>query len=107
MSRIEPVLLSKINQRRVLEIIQQEGPCTRAEIVRRTDISAPTVSKVVAALMNQGLLEEEEAAAEESFGRPAKRLRLAKKSTQVIGIALEPRRCFIVSAGLDGHLNEE
>jgi predicted NBD/HSP70 family sugar kinase len=106
MSRIEPVLLSKINQRRVLEIIQQDGPCTRAAIVRRTDISAPTVSKVVAALMNQGLLEEE-SVAEESFGRPAKRLRLAKESAQVIGIALEPRRCWIVSAGLDGNLCEE
>src|SRR5206468_7014056 len=101
MPRIEPVLLSKINQRRVLEIIQRDGPCTRAEIVRRSDISAPTVSKVVAALLHQGLLEEEESIVDESFGRPAKRFRLATKSAQVIGIALEPHRCWMVAAGFD------
>ena len=106
MARIEPVLLSKINQRRVLEIIQSGGPISRAEIVRRTDISAPTVSKVVTALLRQGLLEEEDCR-EGIFGRPAKLVRLATKSAQVIGIALEPRRCWVVSAGLDGQLATE
>jgi N-acetylglucosamine repressor len=107
MTKIETVLLSKINQRRVLEIIQQDGPSTRAAIVRRSDISAPTVSKVVSALIMQGLLEEEESVIIDSVGRPAKRLRLATKTAQVIGISLEPRRCWIVSGGLDGQFSED
>jgi N-acetylglucosamine repressor len=32
---------------------------------------------------------------------------MAKKAAQVIGISLEPRRCWIVSAGLDGRLCEK
>ena len=105
MARIEPLLLSKLNKRRVLEIIQHRGPCSRAEIVRQSDISAPTVSRVVAALLEQGLLEEEDSPNGMS-GRPAKPFRPATKTAQVIGFALQPRQCSAVVAGLDGKFNE-
>jgi N-acetylglucosamine repressor len=57
--------------------------------------------------LDGGLLEEGESP-QGTFGRPGKLLRLASENTQVIGIALEPQRCSIVSAGFDGslHLNE-
>src|SRR5690242_4414566 len=106
MPRIEPTLLHKINQRTILEIILQRGPSSRADLVRHSGISAPTVSRAVATLLEQGLLEEGESA-EGVFGRPGKLLRLATENTQVIGIALEPQRCQAVSAGFDGGLHHE
>jgi N-acetylglucosamine repressor len=101
MRRIEPTLLHRINQRTIVEIILQRGPSSRAEVVRYSGISAPTVSKAVASLLEQGLLEEGDSPPG-VFGRPGKLLRLATDCSQVIGIALEPQRCAIVSAGLDG-----
>ncbi len=104
MRRIEPTLLHKINQRTIVEIILQRGPSSRAEVVRNSGISAPTVSKAVASLIEQGLLEEGDSPSG-VFGRPGKLLRLATESSQVIGIALEPQRCAIVSTGFDGSLH--
>jgi predicted NBD/HSP70 family sugar kinase len=106
MPRIEPTLLHKINQRTILEIILQRGPSSRADLVRYSGISAPTVSRAVATLLQQGLLEEGDSA-EGVFGRPGKLLRLATENAQVIGIALEPQRCQVVSAGFDGGLHDE
>jgi predicted NBD/HSP70 family sugar kinase len=101
MTRIEPTLLQKINQRTILETILQRGPSSRAEVVRYSGISAPTVSKAVALLLERGLLEEGDSPAG-AFGRPGKLLHLATENSQVIGIALEPQRCSVISAGLDG-----
>jgi N-acetylglucosamine repressor len=106
MRRVEPILLHKINQRTVLETILQRGPSSRAEVVRYSGISAPTVSKAVASLLEQGLLEEGDSA-EGVFGRPGKLLRLATENSQVIGISLEPQRCSVISAGVDGSLQHE
>lgn len=106
MPRIEPTLLHKINQRTILETILQRGPSSRAELVRYADISAPTVSRAVASLLEQGLLEEGDSP-EGMFGRPGKLLRLATDNSQVIGVSLEPQRCWIVSAGFDGGLHHD
>ena len=106
MRRIEPPLLQKINQRTVVEVLLHRGPCSRAEVVRYSGISAPTVSKAVAALIERGLLEEGDSP-QGMFGRPGKLLRLANTTTQVLGIALEPNRCSIASAGFDGNLHHD
>jgi N-acetylglucosamine repressor len=101
MSRVEPNLLHKINQRAVLEVLLQRGPSSRAEVVRHTDISAPTVSKAVASLLDAGLIEEGDSPLG-AFGRPGKLLRLANEGVQVIGVVLEPQRSSVVAAGFDG-----
>jgi predicted NBD/HSP70 family sugar kinase len=106
MSRVEPHLLHKINQRAVLEILLQRGPSSRAEVVRHTGISAPTVSKAVTSLLDAGLIEEGESP-QGAFGRPGKLLRLASENTQVIGVVLEPQRCSVAAAGIDGTLRGE
>lgn len=104
--RVEPTLLHKINQRTILETILERGPSSRAELVRYSGISAPTVSRAVVSLLERGLLEEGNSP-EGAFGRPGKLLRLATENAQVIGIALEPQRCCVVSAGFDGSLHQE
>ncbi|HRX82569.1 MAG TPA: helix-turn-helix domain-containing protein, partial [Pirellulaceae bacterium] len=54
----QPQLLSRLNERSVMRVLQDHGPCSRADVSRRMNTSAPTVSKAVASLLRAGLLEE-------------------------------------------------
>jgi hypothetical protein len=93
------------NEYRVLRLIHGNAPTSRAEVVRQTRLSVPTVSKAVAALLGAGLLEEVEIP-KMQVRRPPKRLRLARQRSQVLGIVIAPGTCWVVSSGLDGALEE-
>jgi len=100
--------LAKINERQVLRVIRDHGPSSRAEAVRHSGLSAPTVSKAAASLLEAGLLEEVEGDdAGPVIGRPALKLRLATASAQVLGVVIDVNRCWVVATGLDGVLREE
>ena len=105
LSLIQPALLSKMNERQVLRTIQARGPLSRAEVARHSGISAPTASKAVEALLRSGLLEEGDAP-EIARGRPARKLRLAVETAQVLGLVIDAGKCRVISAGLDGKLHE-
>ncbi len=101
-----PSLVGRLNERRVLQLLQGQGPLSRAEVTRGSGLSAPTVSKAVAALLSAGLLEETEAE-DLARGRPAKKLRLASQKAQVLGLVLDVGHCRLVAAGLDGQFASE
>ena len=42
-NRVESALLRRINERRLLEVIQQQGPSSRASLTRSSGLTAPTV----------------------------------------------------------------
>lgn len=104
-SLIQPVLLSRINEQQILRMLLEQGALSRAEIARAAGIGPPTVSRAVEALLHSGFVEEE--APQAAFGRPAKKLRLAVRSSQVLGLVLDAERCRIVCAGLDGKVRAE
>jgi predicted NBD/HSP70 family sugar kinase len=96
--------LHHMNKRSVIRVLQQHGPCSRADVTRQLNVTAPTVSKAVMALM-QGNFVEEFDCKDNAIGRPAKRLRLATETAQVLGLVLDAGECRIVSAGIDGELH--
>jgi predicted NBD/HSP70 family sugar kinase len=51
-------LLRAINSRAVLEIIAVDGPLTRAELAHRTGLSKPSISAMLASLLERGAVEE-------------------------------------------------
>ena len=104
--RVDPVLLGRLNLRRVLEVIQSGGPASRAEVTRRSGLTAPTVSKAVDSLLKSGLLEEGDAP-RSAVGRPARVLRLASTSLRVVGVVLDAPACAVLHAGLDGRYEEK
>ncbi|MBC8352503.1 MAG: ROK family transcriptional regulator [Planctomycetes bacterium] len=102
----QPQLLSRLNERSVMRVLQNHGPCSRADVSRRMNTSAPTVSKAVASLLRAGLLEEYDVK-ENGRGRPAKQLRLANQTAQVLGLVIDAGECRFVTAGMDGILHSE
>lgn len=103
--RVEPTLLRRINERRLLEIIQANGPASRARLRALSGLTAPTVSKGIDALLAEGLVEEIEPT-EPAVGRPGRLLRMAGGSAFVLGVLLDAGSCSIVVAGLDGRIDE-
>jgi predicted NBD/HSP70 family sugar kinase len=53
-----PSLLRAINARTILELIQRDGPVSRAQVARDSGLSKPTVSLGLAALLDSGLVRE-------------------------------------------------
>ena len=105
-SKANHSLLRQLHARRVLAALQQHGPLSRAEVARRTGISGPTVTRAVAALLEDGLLEEADSP-QRTLGRPGKELRLASTAVTVLGVAVGAAHCEMVSAGLDGQIRED
>jgi predicted NBD/HSP70 family sugar kinase len=99
-------LTRHISKRSVIRVLQRHGPCSRADVTRRLNVTAPTVSKAVASLMQGNLVEEFEYK-NNAIGRPAKRLRLATKTAQVLGLVLDATECRLVSAGIDGEVHPD
>lgn len=99
-----PALLRRLNVRRVLETLQSFGPSTRAQLTRRTRISPPTMSKLIAQLERDGLIEQE-AELQATAGRPGVVFRLATQRARVIGAVIDADRCTVVAAGLDGAID--
>jgi predicted NBD/HSP70 family sugar kinase len=59
-TRAVPALLRALNERTVLDAVRASGPISRAEVARETGISRPTVSLVLRALLEDGLVRESE-----------------------------------------------
>ena len=64
-------LLRQLHTREVLGALQRRGPLSRAEIVRLTGISSPTVTRTTAQLLAAGLIEEGPSQ-HPPLGRPAR-----------------------------------
>lgn len=105
-TRIESTLLRRINERRLLEAIQQHGPSSRAMLTRVSGLTAPTVSKAVDSLLKRGLVEELEPV-DQVLGRPGKLVRMAAESAAVVGVVIDAGTSCIVATGLDGCVTEE
>ncbi|MEI7879515.1 MAG: ROK family protein [bacterium] len=103
-TRVVPSLLRQINARRIMDLLWQEGPVSRAELVRRTHISAPTMSRLMENLERAGLVECDPEL-QRGSGRPAAIYRPARKGAQVIGVMVGIRVSHVTSTGLDGVLD--
>jgi predicted NBD/HSP70 family sugar kinase len=105
-SPVQPQLLSRINEALVLRAIRQHGPSTRGELSSYMGVTFPTVAKAVGSLVDARLLEEIDDVMT-GPGRPAKRLRLSRENSQVVGVTVDVRACEVASAGFDGIIHDD
>lgn len=61
-------ILSRRNQRAVMEEIVLRGPVSRTEIAHKLDLSVASVSRIVSPLLNGGLVRVAEEAADDASG---------------------------------------
>jgi predicted NBD/HSP70 family sugar kinase len=99
-----PSLLRRLNERAIFETLLKSGSASRAELMRALGVTAPTVHKAVASLVEAGLVEEVGHDTSKGVGRPGMVYRVASKSVQVVGVALGARRTSVLAAGLDGKM---
>ena len=70
----------------ILSILRDCGPQSRADLARRSSLSATTLTHVTARLLKEGLVIESETAASSRLGRPAHALHLARDARKVAGV---------------------
>lgn len=58
-AQVVPSYLRELNERRVLDILREQGPVHAAEIARLASLSRPTSAQVLRALVEVGLVKEE------------------------------------------------
>ncbi|WP_299549846.1 ROK family transcriptional regulator [Seonamhaeicola sp.] len=80
--------LNRLNKISVLRLIRNEGHISRAEIVKRTGLSAPTVTRISGDLIVKEKLVTMVGEGASSGGRRPKMLRFSSRENFVIGIEL-------------------
>src|SRR5688500_14713756 len=75
---LRPKEARTLNSALVLRLLRTDGRLSRAEIARNTGLSEGTVSRIVAELIDRGLVVED-GAENSTGGRPATRLQLSSQ----------------------------
>lgn len=96
--------LSTHNRVLVLRQIRREGALSRADLVRRTGFTAPSVSRIAEDLAARGLVVEEPGTVDSGPGRPPTLLRFAAQDWFVIPVQLFPDRIDLGLANLAGEM---
>lgn len=92
-----------INRQIVLNYVRDKGPISRAEIARETALQRSTVSIIIEALKDEGLVEEL-GAGESTGGRRPTLLRVRAMGMAAIGVDVGPVQTTIASSDLAGRL---
>jgi len=90
MSALQPAdlsLMRELNERIVLELLRQNGPISRAELARRSNLSRSTVSSIIANLLAAGLVRET-GIGDSNGGRRPIMIEFNYQSSFVVGIDL-------------------
>jgi hypothetical protein len=101
--KADPALIRSINADLVLRLIRDLGPISRAEIARRSCLSEPTVSDLMASLMHRGLIRKGETGNSTGGRRPTV-LRFIPDAALSVGVDLDGEAVHIGLVNLVGML---
>ena len=97
-----PAQLRQTNARGLLRLLQTHNPCSKADLVRHSGLSAPTVSSGIAHLDALGLIEHL-GDGESSGGRPPGLLRFNTRHGSVAAVDIGGTRVRLMLADLGGN----
>src|ERR1700675_4723731 len=97
-----PLLIRQTNAQILLRLLRETGPCSKADLVRASGLSAPSVTNVVAHLASAGLVEPI-GEGDSTGGRPPDILRFRAERGCVAGVDIGPDCLHFLLADLDGH----
>lgn len=96
-----PPLLRQTNAQLLLRLLREAGPCSKADLVRASGLSAPTVTNVVAHLAAAGLVEPI-GEGDSTGGRPPDILRFRAERGFVAAVEITSVFIRVLLADLDG-----
>ena len=96
-----PSLLRQTNAAHILKLLRETGPCSRADLVRASGLSAPSVTNVVVDLTAAGLIEPI-GEGESTGGRPPDMLRFKADRGCVAGVDINAGRLRFLLTDLNG-----
>lgn len=94
------------NRIRVLQLIRDKKEITRANIIKGTGLSAPTVTRIVEALLEKKIIKQDELGSSNG-GRPPQIIRFDSKDNFVIGIDISGTSIRAAFSNLDGEFMYE
>lgn len=97
--------IRNINRQIILNYVREEGPLSRADLAKITELQRSTVSLIVDELLKSDLIEEVEG--KSSGGRPPQLLSLKALKPVALGIDLGKRTIVMGTADLSGRLIEK
>jgi glucokinase len=96
-----PPLLRQTNAQLLLKLVRETGPCSKADLVRASGLSAPTVTNVIAHLASVGLVETV-GEGDSTGGRPPDIIRFRAQSGCVVGAEIAAAFLHLLLTDLDG-----
>lgn len=105
--KADALFINKLNKIKVLGLIREDGPLSRADLVKRTGLSAPTVTRIVDGLIHDEKLVTEVGMGSSSGGRPPLLVRFNSGENYVIGIDLGATFTRGALSNLDGKFINE
>jgi len=105
--KADAVYINKLNKIKVLELIRETGPVSRADIVKITGLSAPTVTRIVDGFIHDDKLVDDVGMGSSSGGRPPLLVKFNGQQNYVIGIDLGATYTRGALSDLDGKFIKE
>jgi glucokinase len=96
-----PSVLRHTNARGILKLLRESGSCSRADLVRASGLSAPTVTNVVKDLLSAGLVEPL-GEGRSSGGRPPDMLRFKAERGCLMGVEITAQDISFLLTDLNG-----
>jgi glucokinase-like ROK family protein len=98
-------LMKSLNRSLILNVIRTQGPISRAEIAKKTNLTPPTVTNIVSELIGANLVVESDLGTS-TGGRKPIMLRINTNAFQVIGIDAGSSRIRVIAATLNAEIIE-
>jgi glucokinase len=96
-----PSVLRHTNARSILKLLRDSGSCSRADLVRASGLSAPTVTNVVKDLLSKDLVEPL-GEGESSGGRPPDMIRFKAERGCLLGVEISAGSISFLLTDLNG-----
>jgi glucokinase-like ROK family protein len=99
--------VSRLNKIRVLQLIRKLGSVSRADLAKRSRLSAPTVTRIVDSLINHEKLVLDVGVGSSAGGRPPNLVRFAAGARFIVGVDVGRTNTHAALANLDATVVEQ
>jgi predicted NBD/HSP70 family sugar kinase len=105
---IGPTTVGRTNRRRVLELLHQNGPSSRADLARLLNVSRATVATILQPLIDdRTLIEGEPVAPSPAGGKPARPLWFNVDGPELGAMRISATTVTVARMGMDGTIRQQ